>query len=306
METGVPPLSDYLRSIEGTPTGREVALMLALLAAVLHALFGALQKGRHDPWTSRAAIDISYGVIAAPFALFVVPWPEPHMWPIFAGAFVIHAVYKVLQAMTYTRGAFTVVYPVVRGTGPFFAVIGAGIVFGETFAPGQWAGLALLVGGILGLAVWNLRVVTLDRATMVPALWLAVATGAMVAVYTTYDAYGIRATEDPFTFLAWFFLLDGIFIPVVTHARWRQLPAAEIVPLLKRGVLGAFVAYFSFGSIMVATRLDKVGEAAVLRETSTVFAALIGWLVLGEKVGPVRAGLMALIAIGAVIMEWAG
>ncbi|HLQ18230.1 MAG TPA: EamA family transporter [Tabrizicola sp.] len=299
-------MTEFLRSIEGTPAGHDAALMLALLAAVLHALFGALQKGRHDPWLSRAAIDASYGVIAAPFALFVVPWPEPHMWPIFAGAVLIHVVYKVLQAMTYTRGAFTVVYPVVRGTGPFFTVIGAGIVFGETFAPGQWAGLALLVGGILGLALWNLRMVTVDRETMVPALWLAVATGAMVAAYTTYDAYGIRATADPFTFLAWFFMLDGIFIPVITQARWRRLPAAEIVPLLKRGVLGAFVAYFSFGSIMLATRLDKVGEAAVLRETSTVFAALIGWLVLGEKVGPVRAGLMALIAIGAVIMEWAG
>jgi drug/metabolite transporter (DMT)-like permease len=287
-------LSAFLRSIEGTPAGHDLALMLALLAAVLHALFGALQKGRHDPWLSRAAIDASYGVIAAPFALFVVPWPEPHMWPIFAGAVVIHIVYKVLQAMTYTRGAFTVVYPVVRGTGPFFTVIGAGIVFGEVFAPGQWAGLALLVGGIL------------DQATMVPALGLAALTGAMVAAYTTYDAYGIRATADPFTFLAWFFMLDGFFIPLVTQARWRQLPAAEIVPLLKRGVLGAFVAYFSFGSIMLATRLDKVGEAAVLRETSTVFAALIGWLVLGEKVGPVRAGLMALIAMGAVIMEWAG
>lgn len=302
----VRPVSDFLRSIEGTPAGHDAALALALLAAVLHALFGALQKGRHDPWLSRAAIDVSYGVIAAPFALFVVPWPEPHMWPIFAGAVVIHIVYKVLQAMTYSRGAFTVVYPVARGAGPVFTVIGAGVVFGESFAPGQWAGLALLVGGILGLAVWNLRTVTLDRATMVPALWLAVATGAMVAVYTTYDAYGIRATEDPFTFLAWFFLLDGIFIPVVTHRRWRRLPAVEIRPLLKRGVLGAFVAYFSFGSIMLATRLDKVGEAAVLRETSTVFAALIGWLVLGEKVGPARAGLMALIAAGAVIMEWAG
>lgn len=299
-------MSEFLQSIEGTPTGHDAALMLALLAAVLHALFGALQKGRHDPWISRAAIDASYGVIAAPFALFVVPWPEPHMWPIFAGAFVIHAVYKVLQAMTYTLGAFTVVYPVVRGTGPFFTVTGAGIVFGEHFAPVQWAGLALLVGGILGLAAWNLNHVTVNRATMVPALWLAVATGAMVAAYTTYDAYGIRATADPFTFLAWFFMLDGIFIPLVTQARWRQLPAAEAWPLLKRGVLGAFVAYFSFGSIMLATRLDKVGEAAVLRETSTVFAALIGWLVLGEKVGPARAGLMALIAAGAVIMEWAG
>lgn len=299
-------MSDWLISLEGTAAGKDVALALALLAAFLHALFGALQKGRHDPWISRAAIDASYGLIAAPFALFVVPWPEPHMWLIFLGAFVIHAIYKVLQAMTYTRGAYSVVYPVVRGTGPLFAVLAAGVVFGETYNGWQWFGLGLLVAAILGLAAWNLRKVTEGRDQMIPALGFAVATGALVAAYTTYDAWGIRATADPFTFLAWFFMIDGIFIPLVTARRWLRLPAGEILPLLKRGVLGAFVAYFSFGSIMLATRLDKVGEAAVLRETSTVFAALIAWLVLGDKVGPVRTALMALIALGAVIMEFAG
>ncbi|MFM2354541.1 MAG: hypothetical protein RLZZ528_277 [Pseudomonadota bacterium] len=299
-------MSDWLRTLEGTPAGHDLALALALLAAVLHALFGALQKGRHDPWLSRAAIDASYAVIALPFALFVVPWPEPHMWPIFAGAFVIHVAYKILQAMTYDRGAFTVVYPVVRGTGPLFAVFGAMVVFGERFTPGQWAGLAMLVGGILGLAVYNLRHLTEGRETLGPALGFAVLTGALVAAYTTYDAYGIRATADPFTFLAWFFLIDGIFIPVVTFRRWRRLNLAQAVPLLRRGVFGAMVAYFSFGAIMLATRLDKVGEAAVLRETSTVFAALIGWLMLGERVGPRRLALMALIAAGAVVVEMAG
>lgn len=299
-------MSDWLRSLEGTAAGHDLALALALLAAVLHALFGALQKGRHDPWISRAAIDGSYGLIAVPFALFVVPWPEPHMWPLFAGAFVIHAGYKVLQAMTYSRGAYTVVYPVVRGTGPFFAVIGAGLVFGETFTFGQWAGVAVLMAGIFGLAVYNLKHVDVDRETLVPALWLAVATGAFVAIYTTYDAYGIRATADPFTFLAWFFMFDGILFPVLMARRLLRLSRAEALPLLRLGITGAFVAYFSFGSIMLATRLDKVGEAAVLRETSTVFAALIGWLVLGEKVGAVRAALMGLIAAGAVVMEMAG
>lgn len=299
-------MSDWLRSLEGTAAGHDLALALALFAAVLHALFGALQKGRHDPWISRAAIDGSYGLIAVPFALFVVPWPEPHMWPIFAGAFVIHAGYKVLQAMTYARGAYTVVYPVVRGTGPFFAVIGAGLVFGETFTFGQWAGVAVLMAGIFGLAAYNLKHVEVDRDRLVPALWLAVATGAFVAIYTTYDAYGIRATADPFTFLAWFFMFDGILFPVLMARPLLRLSRAEALPLLRLGITGAFVAYFSFGSIMLATRLDKVGEAAVLRETSTVFAALIGWLVLGEKVGAVRAALMGLIAAGAVVMEMAG
>ena len=299
-------MSDWLISIEGTETGRHMALALALLAAFLHALFGALQKGRHDPWLSRAAIDASYGIIAAPFAIFVVPWPEPHMWPIFAGAFAIHVGYKIAQAMTYQRGAYAVVYPVVRGTGPFFAVIGAGILFGEHFTPGQWLGVGILMAGIFGLAIYNLRTVTVDRETMVPALLLAVLTGAFVALYTTYDAYGIRATADPFTFLAWFFFIDGFFMPVYTWRSWRHLPSSEIVPLLQRGVIGAFVAYFSFGAVMLATRLDKVGEAAVLRETSTVFAALIAWLVLGDRVGPRRLTLMALIALGAVIVKMMG
>ena len=57
---------------------------------------------------------------------------------------------------------------------------------------------------------------------------------------------------------------------------------------------------------MLATRIGNVGEAAVLRETSTVFAALIGWLVLGERVGPRRLALMTLIAAGAVVVELGG
>lgn len=299
-------MSGWIASIEGTPEGHRVALMLALFAAVTHALFGALQKGRHDPWLSRAAIDASYGVMAAPLALFVVPWPEPFMWPIFAGAFGIHAVYKILQAMTYTRGAYTVVYPVVRGTGPFFAVIGAWFVFHEHFKPGQWIGLAMLVGGILGLGAHNLRNLTVGRATLVPALALAALTGATVAAYTTYDAYGIRATADPFSFLAWFYLIDSFLMPALTWRRWSVLPRAEVLPLARRGVFGAIVAYFSFGAIMLATRIDKVGEAAVMRETSTVFAALIGWLVLKERVGAARLALMVVIALGAVVVEMAG
>lgn len=300
---------DWLASIEGTETGHELALILAILAAFLHAVFGALQKGRHDPWLTRGAIDISYCVMAAPFALFVVPWPEPHMWLIFFGAWIIHVLYKILQAMAYTRGAYTVVYPVVRGMGPLFTVIGAYLIFGETFAPLQWVGIAVLLSGIFGLAIYNMIFLVSERDTLHAALGLAALTGLFVALYTTYDAYGIRATENPFTFLAWFFMIDGFFMPIIATRRWLALPETErpdLLPLMRRGVIGGVVAFFSFGSVMMATRLDKVGEAAVLRETSTVFAAVIGWIFLKETVGPRRIALMALIALGAVIVEMGG
>lgn len=299
-------MTDWILALEGTPAGASAAILLALAAALLHAIFGALQKGRHDPWISRAFIDMAYGLMALPVALFVVPWPEAHMWPIFAGVFAIHAGYKLLQAMAYARGAYTVVYPVVRGTGPLFAVIGAWALFGETFNALQWLGVAILLSGIYGLAFYNLATVTVDRDTLAPALGLAVLTGGFVALYTTFDAYGIRASSDPFTFLAWFFVIDSLFMPAITWRRWWGMPRAEALPLIRRGLIGGLVAFGSFGGIMLATRLGPVGQAAVLRETSTVFAALIGWLMLGERTGPRRVALMGLIATGAVVVQVAG
>ena len=80
------------------------------------------------------------------------------------------------------------------------------------------------------------------------------------------------ATADPFTFLAWFFMIDGAVIPIFAWLHWRNMPNPPTPgPLMLRGFVGGIVAFLSFGSVMLATRLDKVGEAAVLRETSTVF-----------------------------------
>ncbi|WP_111731990.1 EamA family transporter [Roseovarius amoyensis] len=300
-------MSDWIVSLEGTAQGHTLAMMLALLAAILHAVFGALQKGRHDPWVSRLTIDVWLLVLSLPL-LFLVPFPAPDMWPIFAGAIVIHSAYKILQAMAFSRGAYTVVYPVVRGTGPLFTVIGAWLIFGEVFTLVQWLGLCVLLVGIFGLAVYNLIFLMTARDTLVGALILAVLTGLVVAIYTTYDAFGIRATPDPFTFLAWLFFLTAFDFPLIFALTpiGRRVSGLPLRPLFLRGFVGALVAYGSFGSVMLATRLDKVGQAAVLRETSTVFAALIGWLVLRETVGPRRIALMALIAAGAVIVEFGG
>ncbi|WP_224814082.1 EamA family transporter [Hasllibacter sp. MH4015] len=300
-------MSEWIQSIEGTAQGAQVALALALLAAFLHAVFGALQKGRHDPLLARGAIDIVYCVIAAPFAFFVVPWPEPHMWPIFIGVFLIHVPYKWAVLSAFRRGAYTVVYPVMRGTGPLFTIFGAWLLFGETFNAVQWIGVAVLLAGLYGLAAYNMAKITVARDTLIPALGFAVLTGLFVALYTTFDAYGIRATADPFTFLAWFFFIDGLLFPLLALRFYLRMGARPpLGPLALRGLAGGLIAPFSFGSVMLATRLDQVGEAAVLRETSTVFAALIGWLFLKESVGPVRTALMGLIAAGAVIVEAGG
>ena len=304
-------VSEWILAIEGTPAAAQVAMGLALFSALAHATLGALQKGRHDPWSSRGAIDLAAALLALPVALLFVPAPDRFLWLVLVGAWVIQTGYKWLMAMAYTRGHYTLVYPIVRGTGPLATILFAGIVFGEVFTGGQWQGVILLSGGIFALALINIRGVRLGRETLIVAVVFAVLTGISVAVYTTYDAYGIRVSPDPFTFLAWFFVGDGVVMPLIALARYRRLAAAGRAPawhgwgaLARRGIAGALAGLGSFGAVMLATRLDKVGEAAALRETSVVFAALIGWLFLGEKAGRARALIMIVIALGAIRIEF--
>ena len=207
--------------------------------------------------------------------------------------------------MAFSRGAFTVVYPLARGTSPLATVLVAGIVFDELFSITQWIGVFTLITGIFGLAAYNLLHAPYERKGLGVAIILAAMTGVAIAGYTTIDALGVRATANPFSFLAWLFFLDGFFMPALAVAKRGGLPnAAFCRRLLPYGFVGGLVAVLSFGSIMLATRLDSVGQAAVLRETSTVFAAIIGWIVLKERVGPRRLVLIVLIALGAVIVEF--
>lgn len=215
-------MTAWLISIEGTGTGHALPLILALSAAVLHAGFGALQKGRHDPWPSRGAIDLCYG--GPPRSCRSWCRPEPHMRPIFGVVSLIHPGYKIAQGHTCSRGACAVVYRMVRGTGPLFMVIGAWLLLGETFTTVPWLGVLVLPAGIFGFAACNLIPWHPDRDTPKRALLLAVLTGGLVAAYTTCGAYGIRATRDPFIFLAGVFFIEGLMVmPWLGAPHWVRM-----------------------------------------------------------------------------------
>lgn len=300
-------MTDWLLSLVGTAEGARLATILALVSAVSHATFGALQKGAHDPWLTRGAIDGATVALSLPLVVFWAGLPPPDMWPVMLGVVIVHFFYKLAMALAYQRAAYTLVYPVVRGTGPIVTVMAAMVIFGESYGAVQWLGVALLSGGILLLALRNLSEETIDPAALKAGLLWAIAGGILVAAYTTYDAWAIRLSGDPLRFLVWFFLFSSLDFPVIGWWRYRRMAAPPRPwPLVARGAIGAVVAYVSFGGVMLATLVGRVGEAAVLRETSTVFAALIGWFILKERVGPRKLALMVLVALGALIVEWGG
>lgn len=300
-------MSDLIVQLAGTPAGELLALSLALLSALAHAIFGAINKGGLDPFLNRGAINIVYSLIAAPFALFVFPLPAADLIPILIVVYFVHLLYEWLQAASFHRGAFTVVYPISRGTGPFFTAIIAIFVFSEHLRPGQWFGLLVLSGSIVSLALANLaekRREGVHPRDMQAAIGIAVATGLMIAVYTTIDAYGIRLAANPFTFLSWFFFMGGFGFPIVAALRWRRLTVRPAIgDLAVRGIFGALIAFISFGAVMLATRVGKVGEVAALRETSIIFATAIGVLIFREKIDAKRVAIIFSVAAGAVLIE---
>lgn len=300
-------MSDLIVSLAGTPEGELLALALALLSAMAHAIFSAINKGGQDPFLNRGAINITYSLAAAPVALFVVPWPSRELGMFLMLVFVVHLAYEWLQASAFHRGAFTVVYPIARGTGPVVTAIFAIFVFSEQLRAGQWLGLLVLSGGIVSLALANLaqkRKEGMPLRDLQTAIGIAMATGFMIAVYTIVDAYGVRLADDPFTFIAWFFFIGGFGFPVVALLRLRQLAARpNYGDLAARGIFGALIAFVSFGAVMLATRVGKVAEVAAMRETSIIFATAIGVLIFREKIDARRLAIIFVIAAGAIMVE---
>lgn len=297
---------DIIKSIEGTETGALVALILALLSAMAHALFGAVLKSG-DPILNRGAINVCYGLVAAPLALFVAPWPSDELWPILLAMYLVHFAYEWFQVKSFEHGAFVLVYPIGRGSGPLLIALAAIFVFQEKLAWTKWLGILLISGGILGLAQVNLRGALQNNENMRGlrlAIGFALGTGVLIAIYTTIDAYGIRVADNPFTFLAWFFFTGLFSSPIIAILKYRRMEVPiDKGALFARGLLGAIIAVISFGSVMLATRLGQVATVAALRETSIIFATALGVFIFKEQVTTSRLLLIGLIAVGAVMVE---
>ena len=107
------------------------------------------------------------------------------MWPIFLCAWLIHTIYKWFQAEAYSRGAYTVVYPIVRGTSPILTIFIAGILFGEKFSIIQWVGVLTMCIGIFGIALYNLFKTSVDRDILKMATEVSTNKTKVVQLYMT-------------------------------------------------------------------------------------------------------------------------
>ncbi len=276
-------------------------VFLVLLAAVLHATWNAVVKTSGDRFLSFTAIR-GTGSLLGVLAVAFVPLPAAEAWPFLVASWVIHNCYYVVLLQAYRFGDLSHVYPLARGVAPLTVTVLAAAFAGETPGMGGFLGITLVSLGIIGLMFATGRPGGKDTGGWRPVT-LAVITGLFIACYTVVDGLGIRRGETVLGYIVWLNVGEGI--PFVLAA--LALRTREVAPFLRqhwpRTTGTGVLVVAAYALVLYALGLGAMAHVSALRETSVLFAALIGAYVLGEPLGSRRIAAAAVIVAGIVLMQ---
>ena len=272
-----------------------------LFGALLHASWNALVKSSHDKALDTAVIHLVGSVIGIPL-LMLTGLPPLAAWPYIAASTVIHIGYYIALTGAYKHGDLGLTYPLMRGVGPVLVALSATLTLGETLTPMAWAGVLGVCSGVLVLGLSR------HALEQPKAVAFALTNAVIIAVYTVVDALGARAAAhnggNVFQYVAMLFVLDGWPFALIVL---RQRGLAVALPYAKaRLPVASFAAAASVGAYGIAlwalTRAP-VATVAALRETSVLFAALLGSWFLKEAFTPRRALGTAVIVGGVMALR---
>ncbi len=269
---------------------------LVLLAALAHAVWNALVKGGPDRLVMQALVIGTPATVAA-CALPFLPLPDPAAWPYLGASAVVHTVYFATLIAAYRHGDLSLVYPIARGTAPMFTALGAWLFAAEALGPLEAAGICLLSGAIVSLALRPG-----DGTSLRGVAW-ALATSLTIVMYSLIDGLGGRVAGEVFAYIAWMFALSGVPLGVATLWLRRGRLKASFAPCLRTGVFGGLIGGAGYAIVIWAMSQAPVAHVVALRETSVLMAAAIGALAFREPFGRRRILAAGAVVVGAALMR---
>ena len=269
-------------------------VLLVLFAALLHASWNALLRGGADRLWSMTMMCVAIAFVCAVAALFLSP-PAPESWGYALLSALLHVGYNLFLVRSYRVGDLGQIYPISRGSSPALITLGAALFAGETITPGELLGIGLVSGGIMSLAFRG-------RSLSVPSLPYALGTGCFIAAYSVVDGIGARLSGAPLAYTVWMSALWGVLMPLVYIGLHDARSLFSVRPGMLTAVVGGLVSLLAYAIVIYAMSEAPLGAVSALRETSVLFAALLGYLFLGEKLTVRRMLACVVIASGAIII----
>ncbi len=273
-----------------------IGVFLAVLgAAFLHASWNALIKLGASKMTGMLILTLVQGGAGLIIALSR-PWPDAQVWLWLLASGVFHSAYKLFLAYAYEQGDLSRVYPIARGAAPLMVVMISALFLADVILPWEYVGVFVLGLGILTMAQGVFS--SGESRRLIP---LAIGSAMATAGYSLVDGLGARVSGDATAYVGWLFALDALFFtPICLALRGRAVLVAD----RRAWVMGSLAAGASYGAYAIAVwamTVAPIALVAALRETSILFAVLIGWVWFGERLGVTKAIAAALIVGGVVL-----
>ena len=277
----------------------SLSVFLAVIAAAaLHAGWNALVKGGGDKTVTMAAVIFGHLPLAL-LALPFVPVPTPESLPYLVGSVLFHTGYQVFLIKSYRTGELTQVYPVARGSAPLIVTLISVGFLGVVLLPAQIAGILVIGLGIFGIALARQG----DGLRNVGAVGLALTTGCFIAGYSIVDGLGARVMGAPVAYYSWLSLLNAVLFSIIL--RLTSPSAISRIPREAGRVflIGGAASYVAYAMVVWAFTRAPIPVVTALRETSIIFALLIGILFLGERVTLAKVISTLLVVSGVIVLR---
>ena len=274
------------------------AVSLVLLAALLHATWNAFVKASGDQLIMLGLVNAARFVVCL-IAAFFLPLPRSESWPFLLLSAALHIGYYLFLIKAYSSGDLSHVYPLARGASPLLIVCGALLFADERLGATATFGVVMVSLGIASLAF----VARGDRHRSRRAVFYALMTALFIAAYTVADGMGVRRAGTVITYIVWLTVLDGFPILCIAAVRRRRQFLLSAREMFWRATGGGLLQLLAYGLVIWAMSFSPMAGVSALRETSVIFAALIGAFMLKEPFGGRRIGAAVLVATGIVIMK---
>lgn len=269
-------------------------IFLVLFAALLHASWNAALRGGADRLWSMTIMCVAVAIVSIATAVFLQA-PAKASWFYAALSAVLHVGYNLFLVRSYKVGDLGQTYPISRGSSPILITLAASVFAGETVGAVAMFGILLVSGGIISLAFKG-------RKLAVPSLPYALGTGCFIAAYSVTDGIGVRLSGAPMAYTVWMCALWGVLMPLVYVGIRDTKSLVTLRPGFMTAFIGGLVSLLAYGIVIYAMSAAPMGAVSALRETSVLFAALIGYFFLGETLTVRKILACAVIAIGTIII----
>jgi len=272
-------------------------LTVILIAAILHASWNAFIKNKGNGFAKMTILATIIGVIVAPFT-FVVGVPPLETCMYLAVSIIAHTMYMHSLTRAYQNEDFSVAYPFARGLAPLLTVIILLFFFNRSISINELIGIGIIILGILIL--FNAQKFKFNFKILISLLYFPVS----IVFYTLVDAMGVKTAESTQQFIVWLFLLIPIPMLVYSLANQKELIVSTFIENKYSLIVASIGSLTSYSLVLWAYTQAPIYYVASIRESSIIFASLIGLIFFKEK-GLLRRLLASMVLFaGVVILEY--